>query len=327
MRLFACPSCGSRVFFENLSCSCGAELAFDIASHSFVLAGTVCANRNQISCNWVAVNGETGQCRSCQMTSVTPDLSVPDNVQHWAEAERSKRWVLTNLARWEWFGEADKGQHPVFHMLAEETSGGEVNVLMGHADGVLTINVSEVDPAKRVARRESLNEPLRTMIGHFRHELAHFFFRRLETSDSFVSRFRNLFGDERADYQQALGRYYEAAPQLDWRGKFISAYASSHPHEDWAESFAHVLHLTDIVDSCVSAGLSAPDLPSMPYDAYAERDSEKLVLYGARIGIALNHTNRAMGLPDIYPFVHSDAIQGKFGFAHECLRGGPQGSN
>lgn len=257
------------------------------------------------------------------MTEVAPDLGIAENVAHWAEAERSKRWVLANLSRWGWFTGADAGQDPVFHMLAEETRDGETNVVMGHNEGLLTINVDEVDPSKRVALREDLNEPLRTMIGHFRHELAHYFFRRFESSNEFVDEFRAIFGDERADYSEALKSYYERGHQPDWQDSFISAYASSHPHEDWAESFAHVLHLTDIVDSLISSGLGAPDLPSMPYDAYAEEDPQKLILYGGRIGIALNHVNRSMGTTDIYPFVHSDTIKKKFVFAHSWISRGP----
>ena len=323
MQLFTCPACQQRLFFANVACACGVAVVYDPDAATFhELASEGCANRDLIACNWRAET-EAGLCRSCAMTAVTPDTGLASNVSHWAETEQAKRWVLANLARWGWFRDADQGPRPTFHMLAEATTAGATEVSMGHDSGLVTLNVSEADPATRVARQESFGEPIRTMTGHLRHEIAHFFFDRWARENAgFLEGFRQLFGDERADYGAALARYYQDGPPPGFEDVHISAYAASHPHEDWAESFAHVLHLTDIVDSFMASRLTAPDLPDPDrYDAYAERDPERLIGYGARLGIALNHVNRSIGRADLYPFVHTPAIVEKFSFVHRHLVG------
>ncbi len=322
MRLFTCPACKERLFFENLQCACGAEVAFDPETQSFVAADRTCDNRPVIGCNWrPEVDAET-LCRSCAMTEVAPDLGIEENRWHWAEVELAKRWVLAALARWGWFAATDTGARPRFHMLAETTRRGDAEVTMGHADGLITLNVSEADPATRVARREQFQEPLRTLIAHLRHELAHFFFLRFSQSPGFLAAFRALFGDEQVDYAAALQAYYDQGPKPSWCDAYITAYASSHPHEDWAESFAHLLHLTDIADSFYASGLrGGAELPPEGFDPYAVRDAELLIATGARLGIALNHVNRSMGLQDVYPFVHSNAIRAKMAFIHARLIG------
>ena len=192
---------------------------------------------------------------------------------------------------------------------------------MGHDDGLVTINVTEADHAERVRRREDLGERLRTMIAHFRHEIGHFFFfKRLGPQPGFTGSFRDIFGDERADYGAALERHYGSGPSEGWTDNHVTPYASSHPHEDWAETFAHLLHLTDITDSFVAAGFSAPDLPGGPYDAYGEDDAARLIHIGAALGIGLNHINRSMGLQDIYPFVLTPVTRQKLVFAHSWMR-------
>lgn len=322
MRLFECPSCSGRLFFANSRCGCGAEVDFDPERQQFVPSEQPCANRFKIGCNWPAESGD-GLCRSCAMTDVTPDLAQPENVALWSSAERSKRWVLATMMRWGWFTARDSGRRPVFHMLAEATWSGDERVVMGHANGLVTISVNEADPVERLRRGESFGEPLRSMIGHFRHELGHFFFERFAADPDFLTQMRALFGDERADYHLALNAYYSGGPPADWPDRFVSAYAASHPHEDWAESFAHLLHLTDIVDSVAASGLTGAGVPSPDYDAYLEADTERLISIGAQLGVALNHVNRSMGLADIYPFVLSTSVQEKITAAHRWVAAGP----
>ncbi|WP_164516445.1 zinc-binding metallopeptidase family protein [Minwuia thermotolerans] len=324
MHLFTCPACGGRLFFRNLTCACGASVVFDPEAGGFATDGAECANRAEIACNWLARDG--GLCRSCAMTEVVPETFHGENRGHWQDAELAKRWVLANLARWGWLTGADPGPRPVFHMLAEAMSGGAQAVSMGHKSGIVTINVTEADDVMRVRRREDFDEPLRTMIGHFRHELGHFFFERLAVDNGFPEGFRALFADERIDYGAALNEYYRQGPYPGWEGRHITAYAASHPHEDWAESFAHLLHLTDIVDSFAAAGLTGEGLPTATYDAYAEQDAATLLAYGARLGVALNHVNRAMGISDIYPFVHTPAIAEKLRFVHRWMARGLSGT-
>jgi hypothetical protein len=323
MRIFKCPSCGAPVFFTNLVCGCGSPLVFRPAEQAFSASGRLCSNREAISCNWAAEDGRA-TCASCVQSAVVPDLTAAENSSHWATVEVAKRWVLANFARWDWFGSRDQGLRPIFHLLAEKTGEGLASVSMGHEDGTITINVSEADLAVRHQRRKALGESFRTMVGHIRHELAHFMFVRFSAEPGFLDDFRALFGDERSDYAAALASYYENGARGGWPVNYISAYASSHPHEDWAESFAHLLHLTDMIDSLLASAVTGPGLPPVGYDAYLERDAQQLIAYGAHVGLALNHVNRSMGLSDIYPFVHTPKICEKMAFIHERLRRGPK---
>ncbi len=321
MRLFTCPACGATAYFSNLRCLCGAELRFDPDAHAFVNDGAPCANREAIGCGWVA-DGPAGLCRSCAMTEVAPDTFHRENLALWARAEAAKRWVLATLGRWGWFSAADEGPAPRFHLLSEMTAYGPARVVMGHESGLVTINLAEADPVETVRRREAFSEALRTMTAHFRHEIAHFLFERLDAArPGFRARFEALFGDPEADYGAALRRHYDLGPPADWNAKHISPYASSHPHEDWAETAAHVMHLADMLDSALSAGLARPPFDNLGYDAYAETGSGALLDAAAEYGVALNHVNRSMGLGDIYPFVHSPVVREKLIAAHGWISG------
>lgn len=319
MHVFACPACSDPLFFENLRCLCGAEVVYRFQQAVFATLTSPCTNRAAIGCNWEATGGDTGLCPSCDMTTVIPDSFRDENLALWGAAESSKRWVLANLARWGWFTDADTGARPTFHMLSEATPDGTIAVTMGHENGLVTINVVEADPVTRLSRGEDLGERLRTLTGHFRHEIAHFLFERLTETPDFLDQFRETFGDERADYGDALTRHYEQGPPDRWQEHYVSAYASCHPHEDWAESVAHLLHLTDIVDSFASAGLSSRSLLD-GYAPYVDDDTERLVSMGVEIGVALNHVNRSMGLVDIYPFILTPEVRRKLALVHRWLR-------
>jgi len=318
MKIFKCPGCDAPLFFDNLVCACGLAVGHDPAAQRFVTDQPFCANRDSLGCNWLCAPGET-LCNSCRMTSVRPDLAVPGNDLLWARAEAAKRHVLAGLMRWGWFGTHDTGGRPEFHMLAETTATGSVSVIMGHASGLVTINLAEADASERVRRREMLGEPYRTLIGHFRHEIAHFLFERLSASDAFVAAFRALLGDETQDYGAALARHYEQGPPPDWQTTHVTPYAAAHPHEDWAESAAHAMHLTDIIDSFLAAGLRAVQAPDAGFDAFAEADPARLLDAAIAIGVAMNHVNRAVGQPDLYPFVNTAQTRTKLAFALHWL--------
>jgi hypothetical protein len=323
MRAFTCPSCSTRLFFANLTCSCGAAVRYRPETDAFTRDGADCRNRAAIGCNWAAASNAGGLCRACAMTEVVPDAAASGNKALWSDAELSKRRVLVGFARWGWFAACDPGPRPRFHLLSESLANGSARVMMGHQAGLVTINVTEADHAVRVVRREAFKEPYRTMTGHHRHELGHFMFERLAGRLGFLPKFRAMFGDERADYAAALARHHAKGPPGDWRARHVSDYASAHPHEDWAESFAHLLHLTEIIDSFAAEGLGAADLPVGGYDPYGEADAGKLISLGVHLGIALNRVNRAMGLADIYPFVLSAAVRDKLAFVHGWMRVGP----
>lgn len=322
MRLYTCPRCGTSVVFSNTQClSCGTLLQFDIAARAFVLHGAPCRNRTEIDCNWISDTGPGGLCLSCAMTETIPDTFAGENRELWAESELAKRRVLANLGRWGWFVPDDTGRRPVFHLLSEASRSGGHDVVMAHSAGAITINVMEADVVERVRRGEVLGEKLRTMVGHFRHEIAHFLFERLAERPGFLDAVRALMGDERADYAQALRRYYAEGPPPGWEAQHITRYASAHPHEDWAETVTHLLHLVDIVDGAVAMGWRSDLLDDPSYDAYAEPDAGRIIERGAYVGMAVNHINRSMGLGDIYPFVLTEGVRGKLAFAHGWLTG------
>ena len=319
MKVFSNPVGPGSLWFDNLTAADGTPLAYDPQARAFISVPPFCANRDIIGCNWIAP--EPGAfCRSCAMTALAPDTSIPNAFSNWAKTEAAKRWVIDNLGRWHWFRPEDSGTRPVFNMLAE----GPTPVLMGHVDGVMTISVAEADPVLSTTRREALQEPYRTMIGHMRHEIAHMLWWRLSLRADFLLAFRSMFGDERTDYQAALQHHYNSGPPPDWRQHYLTTYASAHPHEDWAETTAHLLHLTDICDS-VAAGLGASVLPHPRWDAYAEPDAGQLIRIAVSLVMGVNHINRSMGLSDIYPFVLSETAQRKLAFVHEWLRRGAHG--
>lgn len=316
MQVFHCPACGATVFFHNTACTCGQPLSFDPDSQTMQQDLPFCANREDIGCNWTAEDGTL--CRSCAMTETVPDLREPENMPLWEQSEHAKRWVLANLMRWGWFTPGDPGARPAFRMLSEQTASGTTDVVMGHAGGTITLNVTESSDTVLAQRQEQFGELYRTMIGHIRHEVAHFLFLRLSGDPAFLDTFRKNFGDERADYGDALKAHYKAPrPPGDTH---ITAYATAHPHEDWAETIAHLLHLTDLLDSTAASGLSLPDGPPADYDAYRETDTQRLLTLAVDITIAMNHVNRALALPDLYPFVLTPAVREKLAFAHKALR-------
>ena len=322
MKLFKCPRCKGTLYFNNRACGCGTQVAFDPEAEKFEILDAACANREQIGCNWKAASGQGSLCRACAMTEVVPDSMVNTNVPLWADTEAAKRWVLVNLGQWGWLKAGDQGPWPRFHLLSEVTSSGPAPVTMGHADGLITINVTEADPAQRVARREKLSERYRTLTGHFRHELGHYVFQRLVEDERFAAAFRNRFGDERADYGAALSQHYDNGPPQGWQDNHITEYASSHPHEDWAETFAHLVHLTDMIDSANATGLrqSSTGVP----DPYRTSDGDAVISAGANLGIAFNHVNRSMGLFDLYPFVIAPAVRDKLAFVRAAVAAGPR---
>lgn len=320
MRVFSNPVGAGSLWFDNLATADGTPVAYDPQARVFVPMPPFCINRDIIGCNWIAPK-KGAFCRSCAMTALAPDPKLPDAMANWAKTEAAKRWVLDNLGRWHWFRPEDAGAPPVFHLLAE----GKTPVPMGHIEGVVTISVAEVDPVLVTTRREALDEPYRTMIGHMRHEISHMLWWRLSLREDFLDAFRKIFGDERQDYTAALQRHYKEGPPSNWKESFLTTYASAHPHEDWAETAAHLLHLTDIADSFAASNLSSPELPSHQWEPYAEPDAERLIYVAAGLTVGVNHINRSMGLPDLYPFVLSEAARHKLAFVHEWLRRGAQG--
>jgi hypothetical protein len=198
------------------------------------------------------------------------------------------------------------------------------SVMTGHADGVITINLAEADDAERERRRRQMQEPYRTLLGHFRHEIAHYYWDRLVAGSAKLEEFRQIFGDERADYGQALQHYYASGAPADWDRHFVSAYAAAHPWEDFAETWAHYFHMVDTLETAGSFGLAVTPKVSkglatrINFDAH-KAGMKRLIDAWLPLTFAANSMNRSMGLPDLYPFVLSPPAITKLTFIHERI--------
>ncbi len=330
MKTFRCY-CGARVYFENTQCMrCGRELAYlpwdnkmaatdasrSDAFESLSDGATYqrCDNDvEQGACNWLLEpNRSRRYCQACMLNRVVPDLSQPVNRELWSTMEGAKRRVLYSLNRLRLpFEEHSEGAPELrFDIKAESAN---EPVITGHSDGLITLDLSEANPASREANRRSLDERYRTPLGHFRHEIGHFYWQLLVKDSVWIEPFRELFGDERLDYADALEEHYAGTTQRN--DDFVSHYASAHPWEDWAETFAHYLHMVDSLDTAHEHGLT--DL-----SGYAARDEETFLVVmeqWSRFSIALNALNRSMGMPDAYPFSISAKVRDKLTFVHRVL--------
>jgi len=205
-------------------------------------------------------------------------------------------------------------------------AGGRKKVITGHDEGLITLDVAEADDAHREQVRLNMGEPYRTLLGHFRHEVGHHYWSRLVATDpARLDRFRALFGDERADYGAALAAHYSGGAQ-PWTDQFVSSYATSHPWEDFAETFAHYLHIVDVLatargfDLSLTAfgGQGGDGQVAVEFDPY-RADAAALAAEMAPVSFAMNAVNRAMGQSDLYPFHLSPAIVGKLAFIQETV--------
>jgi hypothetical protein len=197
--------------------------------------------------------------------------------------------------------------------------------MTGHDNGLITLNIAEADPAFREKVREQMHEPYRTVLGHFRHESGHYYFDRLIVGSKWMEPFRALFGDERADYAESLQRHYDNGPPEDWNERFISSYASSHPWEDWAESWAHYLHMIDTLDTAFACGMmlrpKRADEPQLVLEEQPLRSAsfKDMMADWFALTYVLNSLNRSVGMPDAYPFTLSSKVIEKLEFIHRVI--------
>lgn len=326
MRAFACGNCNLLVFFENTVClHCGAALAFDWDERevrAFLDEPPRCANREIAGCNWLPeADGEL--CPSCERTQTRPRDADDEGLERYAVAEAAKRRLLFQL------GELGL---PIEALRFDLLSSAEEPVTTGHADGLITLDLAESDDAERERLRMQLDEPYRTVLGTLRHETGHAMWPLLIDDESTRERARELFGDEREDYGAALERHYEQGPPEDWAQEYVSAYATMHPAEDWAETFAHYLHIRDVLQTSGAHGVGvagpsvvglrrrAEDLSAVPGPVPTE--IEALVGDWLPLTYALNAINRSMGRKDLYPFVLTEPTIAKLGFVHERIAAG-----
>ncbi len=358
MKTFHCTHCQNLVFFENVRClNCGHALAFlpDLGVMGALSEGCdglwrveldapdsrgyrLCANYDQVSvCNWVVPADDPGGfCGSCRLNRVIPDLSSERNRVAWFRLEVAKRRMLyTLLGLWlpiEPKGVAERSGL-AFEFLQDSSDGDAKRVFTGHDNGLITVNIAEADDVHREKERTLQKEPYRTLLGHFRHEVGHYFWDTLISSGPKLDAFRELFGDERADYQKALERHYSSGPPARWEHDFISAYATMHPWEDWAESWAHYLHMVDALETAGATGLALrpkrSDEPRMqpPPDPLNPqyRAFDSMIESWLSLTYVLNNLSRGLGLPDSYPFILSAPAIRKLRFIHTTIdeyRGG-----
>jgi hypothetical protein len=356
MKRFSCERCGARVFFENVACeACKAELGFipgELTVGSFeqddLESGAPlqrlasegsrqyrrCAHSvPPVACNWmVRADDPEPLCLSCRTTEVFPSLNKPENGAHWSRIEAAKRRMTYDLLA---LGlpvpnkEVDPVHGVAFHFL-EETDPKQ-KVLTGHDDGLITLNIAEADDARREKVRASMNEPYRTLLGHFRHEIGHYYWDRLIANTPWQDRYRELFGDERADYGEALKRHYES-PVADWPKRFISVYASSHPWEDWAECWAHYLHLWDGLETAAAWGMrldaavpGAPPVRATAMEASEPAFKARVINDWLPISQFSNSMSRSLGGLDNYPFVMPDPVLDKLDFIHQVVTSAARG--
>jgi hypothetical protein len=331
MRSFACGHCGGLVFFENSVClNCLTPLGFDSQRLELVaLEGDLaaelfeCANKRLAGCNWMT-SRPGDLCRSCRLTRTRPDEADAAGLAAFATAEGAKRRVIAQLLDLELPG-VEPGSL-AFDLLSSEHE----PVATGHADGVITIDLAESDDARREQRRAELGEPYRTMLGHFRHEVGHYYWPILIERTGELERWRRLFGDERADYDQALQRHYEQGPTADWSDRHVSAYATMHPWEDWAETFAHYLHIRDTLQTAAAFGLfvTGPretgdaSLMAAPAEDTGKGSFRAVIGDWLPLTYALNAVNRSLGRDDLYPFALAPAVIDKLSFVHDRVRAG-----
>lgn len=353
MKTYSC-ACGNPLYFENTTClKCWHEVGFDPSTLEMRRLDEAtplkrCANgaAHLLACNWlVPKNDDEAYCVSCRLSHLIPNLGSPQTLQLWIKMEMAKRRALFSilslglpvqpLPEPQALGALDeKGQvvplklsYQILQPLPDAP------VITGHAAGVITLNLEEADDALRERNRVALNEPYRTLLGHFRHEIGHYYwsmwFENDPKRDEVLGAFRELFGDERADYGQAMNAYYRDGPRPGWQECCISAYSTMHPWEEWAETWAHYLHMVDALESFESLGLRrsatmpretiekiAP-LPA-PFEKVAATGFSNRLQSWLELTPAINELASSLGHNRSYPFVVSPPVVRKLFFI-DCM--------
>jgi hypothetical protein len=356
MKIYRCQSCNQVVYFENTQCTkCGTVLGF-LPDHLLLCALApaaddrwrplapqtggqlyrMCQNhtREQV-CNWmVPEHSSSAFCFACRLNQTIPDLNVPGNKALWRRLEIGKHRLVYSLLRLglplvSKLEDPRKGLAFAFLADPDPLFAESTPAMTGHEQGLITINIAEADDAVRERVRQDLTEPYRTLLGHLRHESGHYYWHRLARRSDWLASFRRMFGDERQDYAGAMRQNYEQGPPADWQSRFVSPYAASHPWEDWAETWAHYVHIIDVLETAwvfhlrVSpGGVQDEQLTSEPdFDPYHADSLERLIDHWLPLTYAVNNLNRSMGQPDLYPFILSPPALSKLDFVHQAIRG------
>lgn len=331
MKAFTCRECGNRLYFENSACvSCGTRLAYFREDREIVPVSPegryvdrdgyiwwVCANAVDTGCTWLArIEGQ--MCFACELTRTRPNDAASDRVwDQFSRAEQAKRHLVVELDSLglELRTRAQDPQEGLaFDMLASDGDAASQDVVIGHDNGVITIDLAESDDAYREQVRMRLDEPYRTMLGHLRHEVGHYFEWQLVRGPELMARCTEVFGDESVSYDESLQRHYSQGPPDGWAERYISTYATMHPFEDFAETWAHYLHIRDTLGSAAAYGLADPVPDGMPF-------RQVVTDVWVPLSAALNVINRSMGHEDLYPFVIPPAVLDKLDFVDTLVQG------
>ncbi|QKJ19377.1 zinc-binding metallopeptidase family protein [Microbacterium hominis] len=333
-----CPYCRHFAYLDALVCtSCGADLGYHVLSRQFVglrdgraeIDGQTwytCSNR-EWDCNWLVwESAPAGRCFSCRLTRTHPPADDTIALEKLAKVEEAKRRLILQLAD---FGlpiapwDLQAGGLG-FDLLSSLSEGRRITI--GHANGIITIDLAESLDDRREAVRVRLGEPYRTVLGHLRHEVGHYLQNIVVVGDAQWARCRELFGDERASYQDALKRHYSVGAPADWQTAFISEYATMHPWEDFAETFAHYLHITGTLQTAAAIGIrldarvtNLRDTDIVPRSEYEDEPVQRLLNDWEWMTQAFNRINRSMGFGDLYPFEISPPVRTKLAFIHEVV--------
>jgi hypothetical protein len=298
-----------------------------------------CANAQLGACNWlVSVDSPEQFCAACRHNRTIPDLSLADNQANWRKIELAKHRLFYTLLKLRLplttkLEDPERGLAFDFLVAAPPNSAPSEPVLTGHDSGLITINLAEADDSQRERMRQQMSEPYRTLLGHFRHEIAHYYWDRLVRDTPGLEAFRQLFGDEREDYGAALQRHYTNGPPPDWQERFVSPYASTHAWEDWAETWAHYFHMVDTLETASAFGMRVRPRVTKGADLSAAIDfdphtanMDRIVDSWLPLTFAVNSINRSMGIADLYPFVLAPPVIVKLSFIHDRIHaaGGPR---
>ncbi len=361
MKIYTCESCGQTLFFQNVVCTrCGHTLGFlpdqlvlcalepvsegiwKTLNPAYTRHYKMCKNYSEAGvCNWMIPAADSDAfCVACRLNHTIPDLSIPANQPLWQRLEAEKRRLIYSLMR---LGlpvlskQADSVNGLAFDFLADDPAGAfseEGRVFTGHSAGLITINIVEADDAVREEMRQQMAEPYRTVLGHFRHESGHYYWEVLIRDSAWLEDCRRLFGDDTVDYGSAMQDYYKQGAPAGWQDHYVSAYASSHAWEDWAETWAHYLHIVDTLGTARAFGLQVDPLTvsasedlsaDVSFDPYRSANFASLLKQWLPITYAIDSINQSMGQPQLYPFVLSPPAIEKLEFVHRVISGARAG--
>ncbi|MEO5594777.1 MAG: putative zinc-binding peptidase [Chitinophagaceae bacterium] len=350
MKLYSCAKCQNLLYFENTVClNCSSAVGFDARKLSMITLSPsnekefldinngdkkyrYCDNSTFATCNWlIPADQAAGFCIACDLNRTIPTLDNEENVERWKRIEIAKHRLVYSLLRLRLPVISKEGEEETgiaFDFMADTDP--KNKVMTGHDHGVITLNIEEADEKLRVKHKLDLGERYRTLLGHFRHEIGHYYWEVFfNNNNTGLKNFRKVFGDDSTDYGKALEQYYENGAPADWNNHFISPYATSHAWEDWAETWAHFLHMMDTLETAYSFGIAVNPRKAnddqhlqanISQDPYTINNFDEIIKMWLPLTFAVNSLNRSMGHQDFYPFIISAAVIEKLRFIHEEVK-------